>query len=153
MLHPFDIRIHQGFGPIRFGASMDDVRTHFGSFDEEEIMETGDDNASALVWHYWSNGFSFFFDIQDGHRLSCIETDNADVQLFGQPIFGLNEKAVCALLKENGYTSHEEELHEWGEKRVSFDDAAIDFYFEKGKLVSVNFGIPPTSDGLFPFTT
>jgi hypothetical protein len=60
--------------------------------------------------------------------------------LWGQKIFDLKEKQIIELFKANGITKHESEQHEWGEKRISFDEANIDFYFEKNKLVSINYG-------------
>ena len=45
------------------------------------------------------------------------------------------------LLTNKGYKDIDTETHEWGEKRVSFDDAQVDFYFENGELISVNYGI------------
>ncbi|MCE3278396.1 MAG: hypothetical protein K0S44_587 [Bacteroidetes bacterium] len=46
------------------------------------------------------------------------------------------------LFKSQNYTLYETEVHEWGEKRLSFDDANIDFYFERDKLTSINYGKP-----------
>ena len=37
---------------------------------------------------------------------------------------------------------YETEQHDWGEKRLSFDEAHIDFYFEKNKLISINYCKP-----------
>ncbi len=60
--------------------------------------------------------------------------------LWGHKIFELNEKQIIDLFKSKGISDFETELHEWGEKRLSFDEANIDFYFEKSKLCSINYG-------------
>ena len=44
--------------------------------------------------------------------------------------------------KKKGVTNFETEVHEWGEKRLSFDELNIDFYFEKNSLSSINYGKP-----------
>ncbi len=50
------------------------------------------------------------------------------------------------MFKSNGILLYETELQEWGEKRLSFDNENIDFYFEKNTLTSVNYGrITPNS--------
>jgi hypothetical protein len=70
----------------------------------------------------------------------CVEIDNADTVLWGQKIFDQKEKQIIELFKAKGITKFDSEQHEWGEKRISFDEANIDFYFEKNKLVSINYG-------------
>jgi len=61
--------------------------------------------------------------------------------LLNEKVFQLKEHELIALLKLNGYPLSDSENHEWGEKRISFDDANLDCYYEKGKLVSINFGV------------
>jgi len=56
-------------------------------------------------------------------------------------IFNFTEKQVIGLFKDKGIYLFEQEYHEWGEKRLSFDEANIDFYFEKNRLVSINYGL------------
>jgi len=73
------------------------------------------------------------------------------VSLFGEKIFGLDEEGITKLFEKNGYQLTETEDHEWGEKRVSFDDALIDLYFENGELASVNFGLFPDESSFFYF--
>jgi hypothetical protein len=60
--------------------------------------------------------------------------------LFGVKIFNYSEKDVIDIFKKNGFPLTDSEVHEWGEKRISFDDAMVDIYFEKGKMRSINFG-------------
>jgi len=44
-------------------------------------------------------------------------------------------------MKAHNYLLTDTEIQDWGEKRLSFDDAGLDCYFENGKLVSINFGV------------
>lgn len=130
-----------GLSRLIFGASMKEAESLFGAAEEIEVLDDIED-AISTVWHYWENGFSLFFDDIGSHQFCCVEIDNEETILFGKKIFELNEKEIIALFKINKYTEYETEVHEWGEKRLSFDDANIDFYFEKNKLTSINYGKP-----------
>ena len=35
----------------------------------------------------------------------------------------------------------DEAVEEWGENRVTFEDGMIDFFFDNGRLMSVNWGV------------
>lgn len=142
----FEAQLMGSFAGIPFGASQQEVERIFGKPEEAETLDAIDDTVS-LVWHYWSKGFTVFFDQAIGGRFCCVEADSSvDLKIWGKNIFEMNEPELKKLLKEQGYKDIDEENHEWGEKRVSFDDAMVDFYFEKGILVSVNFGVMSTSD-------
>lgn len=135
-----EILIMQGIGPLLFGSSREEAQEHFGACDEKEEMDTSGQHRSE-VWHYWERGFSLFFDVENGSRLSCVEIDDTETLLWGQEIFEMNEEEIKSLFRSNGYRELDEEQQEWGEKRVSFDDALVDMYFEQGQLVSVNYGV------------
>lgn len=79
--------------------------------------------------------------------LSCFETDNRETVLFGKKIFDMDEKQIIDLMKNEGLTQIDQEEEEWGEKRISFDEGLIDFYFQDGKLVTVNWGVFVNEDG------
>ena len=119
---------------------MAEVQELFGAPDDTELLDEIE-NCCAIVWHYWDVGISFFFDENDEQRFSSVE-----IELWGLPVFTLTEKRVIELFKSNGILLYETELQEWGERRLSFDNENIDFYFEKNKLTSVNYGrISPSS--------
>ncbi|HTL80873.1 MAG TPA: hypothetical protein VL651_04175 [Bacteroidia bacterium] len=137
----YDAALLKHFGGVPFGATSEDVAKAFGTPDEIENLDSGDGTA-APVWHYWSKGFSLFFDSENGTRLCCVEADNSVIlEMLGKKIFHLNENEVKELMHDSGYRELDEENHEWGEKRVTFDDANVDYYFEKGIMVSINFGV------------
>lgn len=128
-----------GLSELRFGASMQDAEKSFGKAEESEFLDDIED-CQSTVWHYWEQGFSLFFDEQKDQIFCCVEIDNPEVILWGQKVFTLSEKQIIDLFKSKGMNDFETELHEWGEKRLSFDEANIDFYFEKNKLSSINYG-------------
>lgn len=54
----------------------------------------------------------------------------------------MTENEIKTLMFDNGYSVLDEGQEEWGEKRMTFEDGLIDFFFDKeGKLVSVNWGV------------
>jgi hypothetical protein len=131
----------QGLCRLRFGASRTDARKYFG---EPESIEHIDDieEYKSIVWHYWEKGFSLFFDDSRQNTFSCVELDDARTILWNQEVFKLGERQIIKLFKDHGFVALDTEEHEWGEKRVSFDDAMVDLYFEGEVLTSVNCCIP-----------
>lgn len=134
-----EIRPVIGLSELLFGATMAEAEKLFGKAEQSELLDDIEEYQST-VWHYWENGFSLFFDEDDDKVFCCVEIDNNEVVLWGQKIFNLNEKQIITLFNNKGIKEYETELHEWGEKRLSFDAANIDFYFEKNKLSSINYG-------------
>ena len=135
----FEIKPGIGFCTLLFGASMADAEKAFGKPKDIQLI---DDIAEfkTTVWHYWENGFTLFFDEQNNQLFNCVEIDNADALLWGHRLFDLKEKQIIELFKNQGFIQFDTEHHDWGEKRLSFDALNIDFYFEKNKLISLNYG-------------
>ncbi|MGI4833716.1 hypothetical protein HHL22_17015 [Hymenobacter sp. RP-2-7] len=137
-----EIILGTGMGPLRFGTSMDEVRTLVG--EPEEIDESEDDDEfEHQAWNYYEDDhlLSLYFDREDDFRLSCIETDNPSLRLFGEPIQGRPLDEIRSLMERNGQGTAELETMEGGEMRLSYEKAMIDLYFEEGKLQFVNFGV------------
>jgi hypothetical protein len=128
-----------GLSNLPFGAAMSDIEKTLGKPEETEVLDDLED-CQSTVWHYWEQGFSLFFDENNSQIFGCVEIDNQEAVLWGKKIFTLSEKEIIALFKSKNYPQYETEVHEWGEKRLSFDAANIDFYFEKNKLTSINYG-------------
>jgi hypothetical protein len=82
-----------------------------------------------------------FFDNNKNLSFCSVEIDNKETLLFDMKIFSLKEKEIIALMEQNGFPLSDSEMHQWGEKRISFDAAGLDCYFENNRLVSVNFGL------------
>jgi len=135
------INLLNSLSNFKFGQSMHEAELVFGKPEETQILDDPILETSCTVLHYWDLGFSLFFDNKNLKKFSSAEVDNKDTLLFSQPIFKLKELELITLMKNNGFELSDTEQQEWGEKRLSFDDAGLDCYFENGKLISINFGV------------
>lgn len=135
------INLLKGFCTLNFGVSSVDAELVFGKPEEMQVLEDPILETSCTVYHYWDSGFSLFFDNKNAMKFGSVEVDNKDTLLFGKKLFSLNEKQLTDLMKEHNYGLSDTERQEWGEKRLSFDEAGLDCYFENGKLTSINFGV------------
>jgi hypothetical protein len=136
-----EIKLLKGFCNLAFGATKEVAKLTFGEPEEVQNLEDDILNNNSLVYHYWEQGYSLFFDMNKNQSFCSVEIDNKETLLFNEPVFTLKEKELIALMERNGYKLSDTEVHNWGEKRVSFDEAGLDCYFENNKLVSVNFGL------------
>jgi hypothetical protein len=144
---PLEIKPLMGFSTLLFGASMADAEKVFGKTEEVQLIDHIEES-QTIVWHYWENGFTLFFCEKNNQLFNCVEIDNSEAQLWGQKIFALKEKQIIEFFKNKGITQFETEQHDWGERRLSFDEVNIDFYFEKNKLVSLNYCKPNLNSNL-----
>jgi hypothetical protein len=136
----FEIKIKKGLDSICFGCKSEEVLKLFGEPESmEEIDSMFDGSLETWVWGYPDHGFNFFFDLKSGNELelSTIESDNAETLLFSQKPFSLDKAGIISLMKSNGYNEMEEDEETWGEHRVSFEDAQLDFFFIENELVSI----------------
>jgi hypothetical protein len=135
------INLLKGFSNFNFGQTTADAELVFGKAEEVQVLDDDILETSCTVLHYWSKGFSLFFDNKNFKKFSSVEVDNENTLLFNEKIFSLKEQQVIDLMKKNNFTLSDSEHQEWGEKRLSFDEAGLDCYFENGKLSSINFGV------------
>jgi len=135
------INLLKGFCTLNFGVSAVDAELVFGKPEEIQVLDDNILETSCTVYHYWDSGFSLFFDNKNSMKFGSVEVDNKDTLLFGKELFSLNEQQLIELMKEHNYTLTDTEKQDWGEKRLSFDEAGLDCYFENGKMSSVNFGV------------
>jgi len=139
-----DITIHllKGFCGLFFGDNPQRATVLFG--EPAEVEELVDEllGEKSTVYHYWDQGFSLFFRNDENKGLHCVEVDNKEAVVLGEKIFLLKEEEIKNLFKKNAFPLTETEQHAWGERRLSFDEAFADLYFEKGKLISINFCTP-----------
>ncbi|MBK6963594.1 MAG: hypothetical protein IPH20_06490 [Bacteroidales bacterium] len=143
-----EILLLDGLDDLKFGDLPDNVEKILGKPGEiENLGEEADEDLDTILWNYDKEGLSVFFEGKNNHVLSCFETDNRDATLFGQKVFDMNEEEITKLMNKEGLTQIDSEVEEWGEKRVSFDEALIDFYFQDGKLVTVNWGVFVNENG------
>ncbi len=135
-----DIRLGKGLGKIKFGLTMKEVEELIGEPEEIEESEE-DDEFEHQAWNYWEEGYSLYFDKEDDYRLSCIETANREVQLWGERIFEMSPDQILQLFADNNMHNPEEEEMEGGETRISFEKEMIDLYFDEDQLIAINFGV------------
>jgi hypothetical protein len=141
-----EIHLLKGFCTLKFGQKPGDAEALFGAPEETQMLKDDILNTASYVLHYWDLGFSLFFDSNKNNSLNIVEVDNKETILFGQAIFGLKESELTELLKSKGFVLSDTEKHEWGEKRLSFDDAGLDCYFENGKLTTLSFSASETAE-------
>ena len=138
----YNIQLKKGLNELPFGARPEEVNKHFGEPSEIEVLEKEmEDEPDTELWYYDEESFSLFFEGEPDLVLTSIEINNQETLLFGKKIFDLNEDQIIELMQSNGYSEMYTEDEEWGEKLLSFEDALIDFYFEDGKLVTVNWSV------------
>lgn len=140
MTDSLKIRIGEGLSNLFFGSLMFEAEQLFGKADKEELLNDFAEN-STIVWHYNEYDFSLFFDSINAKPFVYVEIGNPKTELWDERIFNFPEKKIIELFKSKGIYLHETEHQEWDEKRLSFDEVNIDFYFSKNKLVSINYGI------------
>ncbi|MDD3876410.1 MAG: hypothetical protein PHT69_07295 [Bacteroidales bacterium] len=140
MKNYFEIKPNEGIGDFLFGETAEEVLSFFGEPDETEDLTEEDEKVRIVS--FWDKGFTFFFEGPDYSYFSCVESDNEELKLFGEKIIGKTSKELLSLLKTNGFTEYEAEDEEWGEKRISFEELSIDFYFEDDELISISWAEP-----------
>lgn len=128
----------KGLGNLRFGQTIDQITQGLGEADELDQLEEPD--FESVVLNYHSDQFSLFFEGLRMSHLACIETQNQDAKLYDVEVFKLSKKEIITLMTENGFTKTDSEKEE-GEERLTFEEAMVDFFFEKEKLIAVSWGV------------
>lgn len=131
---------------IDFGSSPEKVYSVLGEPQEVENLEMDDDTAT-IITHYLDKDLALFFVNSQKPCLECVESSNRDTMLFGKQLFLMSECEIINLLYENGYENYEIENEIWGEKRLTFEDAMIDFYFDEKQLSVISWGVLVDENG------
>jgi len=149
-LSRIDIKLKSGINDVGFGSSMDDIRSFIGNPDHVEDLqeEEIDEDLHTVLWDYDQEKITVFFEGEEDLIFSCIETSHPETFLFDKRIFDLSKDEIMKLMNDNSFTEIEMGQEEWGEQRISFDDALIDFYFENNRLSSVNWGVIVDEEGI-----
>lgn len=134
------ILLKKGMGDINFGCTPELIRSIYGEPDEVEELESAmDGDVESIVWNYPDAGLNFFFDAANGEpTLSTIESDNLETVLFNARVFNVSRDAILSMMKENGFKDIDEDDETWGEHRITYEDAQIDFYFADQELTLVS---------------
>ena len=129
-----------GLGQIHFGDTSEKVISLLGQPEDVENIEDVD-SFNTVVLFYYEHGITVFFEGREKSVVACIEVENPEATMFGKTIFNMTEEDIISLMKDKGYEVAEMEMETTGEKRISYDDAMIDFFFLEGDLVVVNWGV------------
>ncbi|MBR6048697.1 MAG: hypothetical protein IKP83_00860 [Bacteroidales bacterium] len=132
------VKIKKGLGDLEFGMPVEDVVKLMGTADEVENIDNAADE-STTVLRYNDEGLTLFCE-GDNPILACIDVCNEDCTLFGEHVFEMDEREIVALMVKNKFTEQDVDEEDWGERRVSFPEGNIDFYFDDTELMSVIIG-------------
>src|SRR5438128_842217 len=113
MASSFEIKPGIGFCTLLFGTAMADAEKAFGKPKDIQLIDDIEE-FKTIVWHYWENGFTLFFDEQNNKQFNCVEIDNCNAMLWEQRLFDLKEKQIIELFKSKGILQYDSEQHDWG---------------------------------------
>lgn len=133
-----NIIIKQGIGDIRFDMPVEEAVAIMGTPDEVEEIDNAADETTTVL-RYLDEGVTLFFE-GENPCLQCIDVDNEDYTMLGKQVFDLSEKEIVQLMVRNKYCEQDIEDELWGERRVSFGEANVDFFFDGDELVSISIG-------------
>lgn len=132
------INIKKGIDNILFGMPVEKVVALIGTADEVENIENAADEPTTVL-RYNERGITLFFE-GENPVLACADLTDEESTLFGEKVFDMDEPQIVALMLKNGYSEQDIDDEDWGERRVSFPEGNIDFYFDEGELVSIILG-------------
>lgn len=134
----YTINIKKGLGNISFGMPIEEVVALLGNADEVENTENAADEITTIL-HYDDGNLTLFFE-GENPILQCIDLSSEESTLYGEHIFDMNEKEIVQLMVKNNYFEQDADIETWGERRISFGEGNIDFFFEDDELLAVVFG-------------
>lgn len=140
-----EIKPKEGLGELKFGEIPENVTKLIGEPGEAEEITSDDDLKTTIL--SFDNGITVFLEGLVEPVVSNFDLDNRTATLYGEKVFELKEEAIIKLMSDHGFTEIEKENEEWGETRITFEDALLDCYFEKGELVAVSWGVIINDDG------
>ncbi len=136
-----EINLLNGISSIEFGISKYEFSKKIDSDSKFEIIEEDGDFKTEAIYIDNLESSLFFEGSESEMKFAACDTQNHNSILFGKQIFKLNKDELINLMKDNNYSNLEEEVEEWGEERLGYFDARIDFYFNNNKLKSVSWGV------------
>lgn len=132
------IDIKKGIGDLRFRMPVEEVSALMGKADEVENIDNAADEPTTVL-RYNDRGLTLFFE-GENPVLACVDVADEECTLFGVEVFAMDERQIVDLMVRNGYAEQDVDEEDWGERRVSFPEGNIDFFFEEGDLVSIVMG-------------
>lgn len=134
----YSIEIKKGLGSVLFGMPVEEVVALLGEAEEVECVDNAADETTTIL-HYEDGALTLFFE-GENPTLECIDLSVDNATLFGNNVFDMNEKEIVQLMVKNNYFEQDADDEAWGERRISFGEGNIDFFFEDDELLAVVFG-------------
>ena len=134
----YSIEIKKGLGSVLFGMPVEEVVALLGEAEEVECVDNAADETTTIL-HYEDGALTLFFE-GENPTLECIDLSVDNATLFGNNVFDMNEKEIVQLMVKNNYFEQDADEEAWGERRISFGEGNIDFFFEDDELHAVVFG-------------
>ncbi len=134
----YTIKLKQGLDNLYFSMPIEEAIEILGKADEVENIENAVDEETTVL-RYKGLGLTMFFE-GENPTLACIDTCNEDSTLFGEKIFEMDERSIVKLMVSHDYVEQDADEEDWGERRITFPQGNIDFYFDEGELVSIIIG-------------
>lgn len=131
------LKIKKGIGDIVFDMPIEEVISLLGEPAEVENIDNAADESTTVL--RYDDSLTLFFE-GENPTLSCIDITDEETTLFGSAIFDMNEKEIVQLMVANNYFEQDVDTEDWGERRVSFNEGNVDFFFEDDELMSVVIG-------------
>ena len=132
-----EIFIKQGYGDIRFDMPVEEVVALLGNASEVENIDNAEGESTTVL--RYGDTLTLFFE-GENPTLACANIADEDATLLGKQLFDLNEKEVVKLMVSNHFFEQDIENEDWGERRITFNEGNIDFFFEDDELVSIIIG-------------
>lgn len=134
----FTIKIKEGLDELKFHMPVEDIVSLMGKADEVENIDNAADEPTTVL-HYNDLGITLFCE-GENPTLACIDVSNEECKLFDKNVFDMSEREIVKLMVSNNYTEQDADEEDWGERRITFPEGNIDFYFDNGELMSIIFG-------------
>ena len=132
------VRIKEGLDEIRFDMPVEEVVRLIGDAEEVESVENALDEPTTIL-RYYDGDLTLFFE-GENPVLNCIDVSDEECTLFGKKIFEMGEKEIVEMMVKNNYLEQDVDEEAWGERRVSFGEGNIDFFFDDDELLAVVYG-------------
>lgn len=131
----------KGYGEIPFGMTLDEAVKMLGMPNfYEELNDMEETENRSIYYEYDDLQTNIYFEGITKSVVACFETENENATLYGKKVFDLDQKAVIEMMKAKGFNELEQETED-GERRISFEDALIDFFFDEGGMTAVSWGV------------
>jgi len=143
-----ELKAHIGFGPIKFGQSMEKVREILGSSGEEQV-ETFGDGSSNIHLRYMDYGIELDFNSEDGFVLGCMTFYSDEFTWMGEKLIGRGEKELLECFEQLPVDdlTLDNDLAELQMKDYQSDSNGLSIWIHQGRVHSISLFPEYAADG------